>query len=258
MPPAPLPDDVLYAMDWASTHSELETHCLRREKGYRCFAPLADLVRGGVRARQRERRVYNTVRDAAAIAGIPFRVVRRAVAACAFWLEREGQRECRRMLTAGRLAARKDWKALARIVLEDAEDLDLDWVGDVFGPDPGPGPGSGASTGPGPGIRRVVEMRRAVERCEERYFSYLAYWEDWEGAKGCCERVLGRFARGLRLGRNNRMPMGKKRRNVEWSLSQAERDSMDGKEELIREMHERYRRDGIPEARVAVQRFSID
>jgi hypothetical protein len=47
-------------------------------------------------------------------------------------------------------------------------------------------------------------------------------------------------------------------KTAEWSLCQEERDSMDGKDELIKAMHERYRRDGVREARVAKERFSID
>ena len=33
---------------------------------------------------------------------------------------------------------------------------------------------------------------------------------------------------------------------------------MDGKDELIKDMHARYKRDGIKEAEVAAERFPID
>ena len=146
-----------------------------------------------------------------------------------------------RTLTSVRLAADKEWEELARVLLEDLEDLQLggQWVRAVLGI------GSGGRE----------EMKRAIRVCVRRtYFNHLAFKE-----RDCCKSVMGKFRRSLGSGR------GKKKgkpsstgRKTEWCLSQEERGSMDGEVELIKEMHERHRLNGVGEATVSQEMFSID
>jgi hypothetical protein len=195
----------------------------------------------------RDRQVYNAARDAATMTGIPLRQIRKAVQAYAFWIESEGQRYDQgtrangmgRTLTSTQLAARKEWGELAGLLLGDVEDLEggAAWVGNVLGG--------------GKGL-----METGIAKCKERYFSHLAYGEERRR-----EGLRWRF--GWDLGRGNGKGNGmeklsSKRRKAEWALSPKESDSMGGKDELIKEMHERYKRDGVREARMAEERFPVD
>jgi hypothetical protein len=176
--------DVLRSVDWVDTHNQLEGQCqkqeLWRERRVGYLAPL--LVK--------ERGVYVAARDAADLTGIPLRQVRRGVEAFAFWVAGKGTRQrghgrggresgmemgmgmetgmemgTGRTLSVAQLAVRKEWEKLARILLEDREDLQQGgaWVEKMF------------ATGVGSKGRQ--DMTGAIDKCSERYFSYLAFRE---------------------------------------------------------------------------------
>jgi hypothetical protein len=197
-----------------------------------------------------ERHIYNAARDVARVTGIPLRQIRRVVEAYAFWIDGWSDQGSSangngRTLTATSLALDKKWEELARVILEDLEDLQLGdpngdaWVGSVFGCE-------------------SEEMKSAVRKCRGRWFSCLAFGE--KGGCGSLRRRLERRA-GKGIGKGNKREE-KRRRKVEWCLCQEERDSMDGKVELIKEMRgaQVNRRDGhaVREARVAEKRYVID
>ena len=219
---------------------------------------------------------YNTARKASKMTGIPLRQMRKVVEAYAFWEARRGKQfdvesdanGLGRTLTHTHLVARKEWAGLARLLLEDMEDLRLGgrgWVTGVLGTE-----------------LEGLRMGDAVERCGERFFAFLEYKEGEKekkkkkkkGEMGWRRVVeMGRMVKGWRKGgggagkawvsevedeEEKEDKPSSPSRTIEWSLGLQERNSMDGEEELLREIHERFRRLGIPEAKLAKETFIID
>lgn len=192
----------------------------------RYFTPLIMKGRG----------VYTAARDAGKVTGIPLRQIRKVVEAYAFWQQGRDRwfnvvsraNGLSHTLTPANLAANKEWEKLAHLLLEDLEDLQ-DWCrwADVALA----------------GVDRE-EVKAAIARCKEKYFSHLAYREN-----RCCSIGVGKLARGMGVAIGIDVAKMERPssawRKMEWSLSRVERDRMDGKDELL---HEMRKRDGFTEA----------
>lgn len=237
-------------MDWARLSNELESQCRSHETWWKKGPGIGYLAALFIR----EKQAYDVARDAARTTRIPLRQIRKVVDACAFWVAGDGIRHDQgrrangsgRTLTAGWVAGRKEWEGLARTILEDMNDLQQGdaWVENALG--------NTASQRDG--------MATAVQACGERYFAHLRYAE--EPAEGFCNRTMGRVGRRFGTSRGKEETRAERsisaRRKLDWSLRLLEGDSLEGNDELVREMHKRHKRDGVKEAREAVERFAID